>query len=104
MSSLSDAQKFDKLFVLTMIDDLKRLLIYLPPGIYGKAIFGTYVYEAEAKQGNTVELNLLGTVMFIYYQIFKEIYPVENPTLQQIERINAIWEAIGHPENMIPLS
>ena len=102
MSSLSDAQQFDKTFVLTMISDLRRLLIYLPTGIYGKDIFGTYVYEAESKESNVVQLNLLGTAMVIYYQFFEELYP-EKPSRQQIERMNAVWEAIGHPENIIPV-
>ena len=98
-----ESKEFDKTFVLTMIQDLRKLLIYLPKGPYGKEMFGTYVYEAEAKKKASVNLNLLGTVMVFYYQIFKELYPT-TPTSDQIERINAIWEAIGHPENKIPLT
>ena len=98
-----ESKEFDKTFVLTMIQDLRRLLIYLPKGIYGKEMFGSYVYNANAKEETIVELNLLGTVMVFYYQIFKEKYP-ENPNVQETERINAIWEAIGHPENKIPLT
>jgi len=103
MSSLNDAQLFDKSFVLTMIGDLRRLLIYMPIGLYGKEIFGTYVYKAESKVTNAITLNLLGTAMVIYYQVFKEMYPEKNASNDQIERMNAVWQAIGHPENIIPV-
>jgi hypothetical protein len=41
--------------------------------------------------------------MVIYYQVFKEMYPEKNASKDQIERMNAVWEAIGHPENIIPV-
>ena len=102
MSSLSDAQQFDKTFVLTMISDLRRLLIYLPTGLYGKKFYGDFEYQAKASETQVKTLDIYYSGLLIYYQFFKEEYP-EKPSTQQIGRMNAVWEAIGHPENIIPV-
>ena len=103
MSSLNDAQLFDKSFVLTMINDLKRLLIYLPKGLYGNDFFGDHEYEAKASETKAMTLDIYYSGLLIYFQIFKEAYPEKNASKDQIERLNTIWQAIGHPENIIPV-
>ena len=85
-----------------MIDDLRRLLIYLPRGFYGKEMFGDYVYDAKASSKEKASLTVEGSVVYIYIKIFKEPWPL-IPTYEQAERINNIWDAVGYPQNKIVL-
>jgi len=85
-----------------MIEDLRRLLIYVPKGLYGKEMFGDYVYTAQASSSEKASLTVEGTVVYIYIRIFKEPWPT-IPTYQQAERINDIWDAVGYPQNKIVL-
>ena len=98
-----ESKEFDKTFVLTIIQDLRKLLIYLPTGVYGKQFFAQHVYEAKATSSKVMTLNSYYSGLLIYFNLFKEQFP-KNPNVQQIERINAIFQAIGHPENKIPLT
>ena len=88
-------------FVIEIIDSLKRMLAYVNPGKFGQIVLNYIAFQSKAEQTETVSLDLNGYVIYIYKKAFKESFPSE-PTPEQKERINAIWDAIGHPEKKLP--
>ncbi len=88
-------------FVIETIDTIKKLLLYVNPGKFGQMILNFITFQSSAQQTDTVSLDLQGYVIYIYKKAFKESFPT-NPTPEQKEKINAIWDAIGHPEKKIP--
>lgn len=92
--------KSDCAFVISIIDSIQKLLIYTNAGTYGD-IYASIVFIDKIKQKEVIKLTLEGYIVYVYKTAFKEPYPL-NPTLEQIGKINAIWEALGHPEKKIP--
>lgn len=91
----------DTSFVIEMIHDLKKLLTFMPTGIFATTLGNDIKFEAKAEVTETIQLSLQGSVAYLFVRLFNEPYPA-NPTPSQIEKINAIWVGIGHPENIIP--
>lgn len=89
-------------FVIEMIDSIKKLLKYVNPGKYGQIVLNYIAFSSKAEQTETVKLDLVGYVIYVYVKAFKETYP-KDPTPTQKQRINAIWDAIGHPEKKLPI-
>ena len=89
-------------FLLEIVDDFKQLLLNFPAGLYPATISLTLEFDSKADTTNQIKLSLEGSVIYIYIKMFKEPYPAEPLTELQRQRINAIWEGIGHPENIIP--
>lgn len=89
-------------FVIDIIDSIQKLLAYVNPGKFGEMILKHIIFQSKAEQKDSIKLSPEGYMMLIYKRAFKEQFPT-NPTPQQIERINAIWDAIGHPEKKIPV-
>jgi hypothetical protein len=87
--------------VIDVIDSLKKLLAYVNPGNFGQMILNYVAFQSKAEQKETISLDLNGYVIYVYKKIFKESFPI-YPTPEQKQRINAIWDAIGHPENKLP--
>jgi len=101
MSCVTDCR-----FLLTMIQDFKALLTSMRPGVFDSTVTANITYDTIAKQTDTIELTLGGTVAFLYRKFFKVPYPMgilSTLTPVEIGRINAIWEGIGHPENKLPV-
>ncbi len=88
-------------FVLDIVDSISKLLAYVNPGKFGEIVLKYIAFETKAQQTETVKLDLDGYVIYIYKKAFKKPFPTENRTPEQIEEINAIWDAIGHPEKKI---
>ena len=88
-------------FVIEMIDSIKKLLKFVNPGKFGQLVLNFIAFQSKAEQKETIGLSDEGYVIVIYKKVFKESYPT-NPTPEQKERINAIWDAIGKPEKKIP--
>jgi hypothetical protein len=88
-------------FVIDIVDSLQKLLAFVNPGKFGEIVLQYIVFKSEAEQTETIKLSLEGYVMYIYVKAFKEAYPLENITELQKERINAIWDAIGHPDKKL---
>lgn len=88
-------------FVIEIIDSLKKLLAYVNPGKFGQMVLNFIVFQSKAEQKDSIKLDLVGYMMLIYKRAFKESFPT-NPTPEQKEKINAIWDALGHPEKKIP--
>lgn len=92
---------FEKNFLKTIIDDFKKCIVFLDPGIYGKLFF-QHAYKAEAKQTQTATLNVFGTMAFLYILKYKESFPL-LATVEQQQRINEIWIVMNLPENVVPV-
>jgi hypothetical protein len=87
-------------FVIDIIDSIYKLLDY-NLNVYGSLVASlTYTNKAASKNSTTLDLD--GYVAVVYFMRYNEPYP-KNPTLQQKYLINAIWEALGHPEKKIPV-
>lgn len=84
-----------------MIDSVKKLLKYVNPGKFGQIVLNYIAFQAKAEQKDVVKLDLDGYMIYVYIKAFKESFPKDNKTPLQIERINAIWDALGHPERKI---
>jgi hypothetical protein len=83
-----------------MIDSLKRMLAYVNPGKFGQIVLNYIAFQSKAEQKETVKLDLNGYVIYVYKKAFNEPFPTEPNELQK-QRINAIWDAVGHPEKKI---
>lgn len=90
-------------FVIDMIDSISKLLAYVNPGKFGEIVLNYLTFKSKAEQRDTIKLSLEGYVIYVYKTAFKETYPTQNLTPLQKERINAIWDALGHPEKKIPV-
>lgn len=86
---------------MDIVDSISKLLAYVNPGKFGQIVLNYIAFQSKAQQKETVNLDLDGYVMYIYKKAFKQYFPKENRTPEQIEKINAIWDAIGHPEKKI---
>jgi len=90
-------------FVSELITDIEFFLLNFPTGMYPVTLNTSALeFNAPALQTDTVILTLGGTVAYLYVRFFKEPYPM-LPTNLQREKINAIWDYIGHPENKLDL-
>jgi hypothetical protein len=92
----------DTAFLLEIVADFKKILGYMPYGTFPVTVRANIQFETDATVTETVVLDLAGTVILLYSQLFKEPYPEMPFTELQRGRINAIWTGIGHPENIIP--
>jgi hypothetical protein len=88
-------------FVLDIVDSINKLLAFVNPGKFGQIVLRYVAFQSKAEQKDTIKLELDAYVMYIYKKAFKEQFPTENRTQEQIDKINAIWDAIGHPEKKI---
>ena len=86
-------------FVIEMIDSLKKLLKYNLPSYDG--ILASFVYRSSAGKQNKATLDIEGYIKFTYYIKYKETYPSNKKTQEQINRINAIWVELGMPDKQI---
>lgn len=88
-------------FVIDMISTIEKLL-RCNAHVYDSLVYGSLKYKNTAKNENSITVNLEGTVALAYYYRHNEPYPINTvPTELQRERINAIWDAMGHPERKI---
>lgn len=90
-------------FVIDIIDSISKLLAYVNPGKFGQIVLNYIAFQSKAEQKETIKLSPEGYMIYVYKTAFKEPYPKENLTLLQKQRINAIWDALGHPEKKIPV-
>ena len=93
--------KFERDFLKEIIDDFKRVLVFLDAGIFGKLFF-QHAYKATVDQTQTIKLNVFGTMAFLYILKYKEEFPL-NATTEQQQRINEIWIIMKMPENVVPV-
>jgi hypothetical protein len=92
----------DRSFLLEIVDDFKQILAFMPSGMFPATLTADIQYETEAAITENIVLSLQGTVQYLYYRVYGDIYPV-NPTIEDIKKINDIWIGIGHPENIITI-
>jgi hypothetical protein len=90
-------------FVNELISVIDQIVSNFPAGMYPVTLNASALeFNTPAVQTDTVVLSLGGTVAYLYVKFFKETYPL-LPTNLQIEKINAIWDFIGYPENKLGL-
>ena len=77
------------------------MLAFVNPGKFGQVVLNYIAFQSKAEQKDTIKLDLDGYLIYIYKKAFNESFPT-TPTPEQKEKINAIWDAIGHPEKKIP--
>lgn len=87
--------------MIDVIDSLKKLLAFVNPGKFGQMVLNFMIFESKAQQRETVKLDLDGYALFVYKNVFKQPFP-KFPTPEQKQRMNAIWDALGHPEKKLP--
>jgi len=94
----------DTAFLLEIVSDFKKILGYMPYGTFPVTVRANIQFETKAMMSENIVLDLAGTVILLYSQLFKEPYPDMTKPLTDLqrERINAIWIGVGHPENIIP--
>jgi hypothetical protein len=91
----------DTEFLIKIVGNFKKILQYMPSGVFPLTLTTNIEFKTDATISENIILDLSGTVVLIYTQMFKEPYPTTPFTELQRQRINAIWEGIGHPENII---
>lgn len=88
-------------FVSELISVIDQIVSNFPAGMYPVTLNASALeFNTPAVQTDTIILSLQGTVAYLYVRFFKEQYPL-LPTNLQREKINAIWDYIGHPENKL---
>jgi hypothetical protein len=90
-------------FVISIIDSLQKMLAFMNPGKFGGGVYTPMIFQSRADQKETITLDDDGFMIYIYVKAFNESFPTEEPTPEQIERINAIWDALNKPERKIAL-
>jgi hypothetical protein len=90
-------------FVISIVDSLQKMLAFMHPGKFGGGVYTPMVFQSITAQQETITLDDYGFMIFIYVKAFKEDFPKDDPTPEQIERINAIWDALNKPERKIAL-
>ena len=93
--------KFERDFLKEIINDFKKVLVFLDAGIFGKLFF-QHAYKADVNKTETIKLNVFGTMAFLYILKYKEAFPL-NATIEQQRRINEIWIAMKMPDNVVPV-
>jgi hypothetical protein len=90
-------------FMATLLEQVSRIIFAVHPGYFRETISGNLIYHDTATQEETVVLDVDGVMRYVYVKAFQEAFPNEPYTPEQTLRINAIYDAIGHPEKKIPV-
>lgn len=90
-------------FMLKLLDQLDKLIFAFRPGKFIDTLTANLVFNDTATQDTVITLDLEGIMRYVYVKAFQEIFPA-NPEGVEIERINAIYDALGHPEKKIPVT
>jgi len=98
---LSTPQFDDTSFLTELIDDFKKLIAFLPQ-VFGEELRVALVFETEVVGTEVIKVTLDGYILVLYVQVFKEHYP-KNPSTTQKEKLNVLWDFLGHPENKVPI-
>lgn len=89
-------------FVKEVIDSLNKFLAFMTPDYFGSRVVANIMIPTEANLKEIKTLTLEGTMMAYYIMAFKEAFPT-NPDSLQVTKINQIWQAMGYPQNIIPI-
>jgi hypothetical protein len=90
-----------KKFTLEIIDNFQALLSFMDTK-FGKRYMYGLSFTASVGQSTKETLTLRGTMIFFFINLTKRPYPTGTPTAEDIVYINAIWDALKHPENKLP--
>lgn len=90
---------YEKYFLRTMISNFSKILTFNAPGYFGE-MYSQKVWKAKSQMIENIDLTLQGTMVYLYIYIYKEAFPT-TPSPEQQQKINEIWIAMGHSENVI---
>jgi hypothetical protein len=91
----------DIAFLKTVISDFRKVFTMMPPGLMGKMrVFN--VWPAIANAVELVQVDEIGTMVYLYIKVFGGPFP-HKPTPQQQEYINRIWAAMDKHHKIIPV-
>jgi hypothetical protein len=89
-----------KQFTIDVITDLQSLLSFMDIK-FGKRYTYGLRYDASGSHTTKESLTLEGTLMYYFILLTKRPYPTGPLTADDIKYINAIWDALGHPEKKL---
>jgi hypothetical protein len=89
-----------KQFTIDVITDLQALLAFMDIK-FGKRYAYGIRYDATSGHTTKESLTLEGSLLFYFVLLTKRPYPTGPPTADDIKYINAIWDALGHPEKKL---
>jgi hypothetical protein len=89
----------ERYFLRTMISSFSKILAFNAPGYFGE-MYSQKVWKANSAMVEKIDLTLQGTMVYLYIYVYKEQFP-KSPTPEQQQKINEVWIAMGHPENVI---
>jgi hypothetical protein len=88
-------------FLKNVISDFRKVFTMMPPGLMGKIrLFNVWPAVANALQ--VVEVDQIGTMVFLYVKVFGGPFP-DRPTPEQQENINKVWTAMNLIHKVIPV-
>jgi len=88
-------------FLKRVISDFRKVFTMMPPGLMGKMrVFNVWPATANAVQ--VVEVDQIGTMIFLYVKVFGGPFP-DRPTPEQQENINRVWTAMNLLDKVIPV-
>ena len=91
----------DIAFVKTVISDFQKVFTMMPPGLMGKMrVFN--LWPSSANVVEVVEVDQIGTMVFLYIKVFGGPFP-DRPTPEQQENINKVWTAMNLVHKVIPV-
>lgn len=73
----------------------------MQPGKFGGGVYAPLIFQSRTEQSETIQLDDEGFMIYIYVKAFNESFPSGSKTVEQIQRINAIWDALNKPERKI---
>jgi hypothetical protein len=91
--------------MLKLLDQLDTLIFAFKPGLFTDGLKANLIFNDTATQETVVKLDVDGVMRYVYLKAFQEALPLDPIVfnVDQIERVNAIYDAIGHPQKKIPL-
>lgn len=91
--------------MLKLLDQLDKMIFAFKPGMFTDGLSANLIFNDTATQETVIKLDVDGVMRYVYLKAFQEPLPIDPETfiLDQIERVNAIYDAIGHPQKKIPI-
>jgi hypothetical protein len=88
-------------FLKTVISDFRKVFTMMPPGLMGKMrLFNVWPATADAVE--VIEIDQIGTMVFLYIKVFGGPFP-DRPTPEEQENINRVLAAMDLVKKVTPV-